>query len=107
MTYKEASDILVTVDRNKLSERADELFGIARKAINKQVPMVPENAFKMYPRGILTYSGSCPTCGKPSNALSKYVQDKPVYQGISFCQRCGQALDWTGIISREELEEVE
>lgn len=107
MTYNEASDILVTVDRNKLSEKADELFRLVRKAINKQVPMLPENAFKMYPGGIPTYAGSCPICGKPSNALSQYVQDKTVYQGISFCQRCGQALDWTGIIGREESEEVE
>lgn len=89
--------------KNKEGKKVKEILERVR---DMQLAKAPENAYKMYPGGIPTHSGSCPICGKQSNALSKYVQDKTVYQGISFCPRCGQALDWTGIISMEELEEL-
>lgn len=88
MTYTEASDILVTVDRNKLSERADELFGLARKAINKQVPMVPDIYGDGYDDdGALIFdSWKCPNCEK------SYEID---YDKYDYCPCCGQAIDWS------------
>lgn len=77
MTYKEARDILVTVDCDKLSERADELFGLVRKAINKQVPIKP------YIFMLATWT--CPKCEKSYEDDDKY----------DFCPNCGQAIDWS------------
>lgn len=77
MTYNEASDILVTVDRDKLSKRADELFRLVRKAINKQVPIKP------YIFMLATWT--CPKCEKSYEDDDKY----------DFCPCCGQAIDWS------------
>ncbi len=70
----------------------------------------PKNVIIKYPGDMSTYYGDCPSCGRQSKSMiiDKYLaQGKLKYQIISFCPRCGQALDWTGIISKEELEEVE
>lgn len=77
MTYTEASDILVTVDRDKLSKREDELFRLVRKAINKQVPIKP------YIFMLATWT--CPKCEKSYEDDDKY----------DFCPCCGQAIDWS------------
>lgn len=74
-----------------------------------KVATKPKNALVKYPGDMPTYYGDCPNCGLQSKSMiiDKYLaQGKLKYQGISFCPRCGQALDWTGIISREESEEM-
>lgn len=70
----------------------------------------PKNVIIKHPGGIPTYYGDCPNCDQQSKSMiiDKYLaQRKLKYQIVSFCPRCGQALDWTGIISREELEELQ
>lgn len=87
MTYNEASDILVTVDRDKLSKRADELFRLVRKAINKQVPLTPDIYGDGYADGVLVLdSWKCPNCEK------SYEID---YDKYDYCPCCGQCIDWS------------
>lgn len=70
----------------------------------------PKNVIIKYPGDMPTYYGDCPLCGWQCKAMSidKYLaQGKLVYPRISFCPRCGTPIDWTGIISKEELEETD
>ena len=69
----------------------------------------PKNVIIKYPGGIPTYYGDCPLCGLQCKALpiDKYLaQGKTVYQSMSFCLRCGTPIDWTEVISEDELGEL-
>lgn len=66
----------------------------------------PKNVIIKYPGDIPTYYADCPLCGLQCKALSidKYLaRGKTVYHSISFCPRCGTPIDWTGVISEDEL----
>lgn len=81
MTYNDVSDIFVTFDHSK-NKRADKLLFellLARKAINKQVPRMPDN--------LNEDTWSCPRCGK------QYETEEE--NNYYYCPNCGQAIDWS------------
>lgn len=65
------------------SEPYEEAVEIAREAIEKQMLKKPREETYFY--GKIYY---CPLCEKSIG--------KDVFVLPSFCQRCGQALDWSG-----------
>jgi ribosomal protein S27E len=56
-----------------------------RDALSKQEPMVPEGDFDSVPHY------RCPTC---NDAVVMYSDDPR----MPYCQWCGQALDWNGVV---------
>lgn len=65
----------------------------------------PKNVIIKYPGGMPTYYGDCPSCGQQSKSMivTSNTQRRVKYQVISFCPRCGAAMDWTEIIGNKEL----
>jgi len=58
---------------------------------------------KILPR----FVADCPECNKPVKAYLDFsVDDKWIYLPVSFCPRCGTPIDWTEVISKEELAEL-
>ena len=55
-------------------------FGLAIKALDKQIPKKLKN--QAICDGEI-HAGDCPTCGEP------------LYMGL-FCHECGQKIDWSG-----------
>lgn len=84
--------------------REKDLKTILAKVLESGIAKEPKDPIKStwLPR----YVADCPECNMPVKAYLDFpVDDKTVYLPVSFCPRCGTPIDWTGIISREELEE--
>lgn len=88
---------------NKEAKKVKDILEWVR---DMQLTKAPENVVRTYPGDIPTYYGDCPDCGMQSKAIPIDKQGKTVYQSISFCPRCSTAIDWTEVISKEELEEL-
>lgn len=77
MTYEEVKRIRNSPSSEDVDN--DELSRMIDKAIDKQIPMKPEYE---------DYDAICPVC---EHEFENNVND----WGCSFCQDCGQALDWS------------
>lgn len=54
------------------------------------------------------YVAYCPECDEQVRPNRDWaVEDKVVYLPVSFCPICGTPIDWTGVISEEELEDTD
>ena len=96
MTPKEAIDFInneVQIDVRLCTEekvgRTIEVFNLATKALEKQIPKKPEYEAWGYADGVLVYDyAKCPVCG---HDFEDGVND----WGCAYCQDCGCSLDWS------------
>lgn len=57
---------------------------------------------------MLVHVAKCPECDKKIRPNCDWmVDDKIAYLPVSFCPRCGTPIDWTGVLSEDELGELE
>ena len=83
MTYKEALDSLrYEIDEEGHCSYIEEEIHIAMKALETQIPQKPIGRHTSY---------KCPVCGRRVRS-GKGSSSRGVDY---FCQRCGQALDWS------------
>lgn len=83
INYDLSCDISLTHQRK--AENQKELMNITVEALEKQIPKKPiENRF---PWAI------CPVCG--GSVYLKNVQEHIQNEEITYCEHCGQALDWS------------
>lgn len=84
--------------------RDEELKTILAWVLEADIAEEPKASF-MSP---LKYIAKCPKCDMPITPnQDRTVDDKVVYLPVSFCPRCGTPIDWTGVISKDELGELE
>ena len=70
----------------------DEAYKMAIVALEKQIPITPINIKSILDfRGKQYTFGSCPKC------------KEKVFKPISYCQRCGQKLDWKDDIVKADM----
>ena len=91
MTEQEAIEILTLNDElKKKFPNLKEVYEVAVKALEKQIPKKPNYEGDGYADGELVYdTWICPNCEK------HYEVD---YDDYDYCPNCGQALDWSEII---------
>lgn len=83
MTYKEAKQLIEVVrDHGGYTDSINEAFNKALEAIEKQIPMKPDEFYDGYADGYPVIEYTCPCCGRE-------VDDTEYY-----CL-CGQLLDWS------------
>ena len=90
MTENEALEILkISPEMKKQIPNLTEVYEVAVKALEKQIPKKPEYYGDGYSDGKLVYDyAKCPTCG---NDNFEYDINN---WGCNYCPDCGQALDW-------------
>lgn len=85
MTYEEAKQLVAECGLNIEGEKHEEVLNLVLKALDKQIPQKPLEV--VYPWAI------CPSC---SGSVSlENVQEYLYNQETSYCEHCGQALDWS------------
>lgn len=68
----------------------------------------PKHTFTVAHDNYREYVADCPECDKQIMPNRDWtVADEIAYLPVSFCPRCGTPIDWTGVLGKEELEEVE
>lgn len=83
-----------------------QFYELAKDALNKQIPKRVVDSFIVTPVyggdgeqvDVLYYDEfKCPCCGW---VIARGVDNKSYFEGVNYCDSCGQALDWS-----EEVEE--
>ena len=89
MTYEEALEILrpceIILTRSTSRDTLALALCVAEEALEKQMPQKP---FENTPIGAV-----CPTCG--GSISMDNVLEYIIYGETSFCEHCGQAIDWS------------
>ena len=89
MTYEEALEIIrqheIAITRSTSKNTLTLALCVAEKALKKQIPIIPLENEQMW--------AVCPNCG---GSISKDNVQEHIFNGdTTFCEHCGQALDWS------------
>ena len=90
MSYEDAFDILSNLAKKALYRDEKEAYEIALEAIEKQIPMKVEKLEKGF-WGEKIDKPTCPIC----LSIVKRTDEYPIKRVITYCEYCGQAIDWS------------
>ena len=88
MTEKEAIKYLeimkLGTEDNSVGEIQKEMYDMAIKALEKQIPKKPNEKLGLY---------ECPICNSGVGFRVGFRSDEVCYEGFNYCSNCGQAID--------------
>ena len=90
--------------------RDDDLKTVLAWVLEADITVEPKHPFTVtVPHDeTLAHVAKCPECDKQIRPNRDWtVEGKAAYLPVSFCSRCGTPIDWTGVLSEDELGEID